>query len=253
MVPAGYTGTVEAPLLFTFHGGAETAEQFGMQHPGLFAKCNSEGVILVLPDATVHPQSRSPLWGNRPFDIVVDDRAFVAHLLEHLATTLNVDRKRVYAAGFSNGGSLAHYLGASTTNLLAAIAAVCTQTGWNDPVTGAIPAPPAPLEPMPVLMVRGTLDAQRPYNGGPNADGILTRSAADDVAYWTSGNSCGPITSTNAIGNVTRFAFEACAGATEVILIRVGGMPHIWPDAADGFNYNANVAVIDFLLTHSRP
>jgi hypothetical protein len=36
-------------------------------------------------------------------------------------------------------------------------------------------------------------------------------------------------------------------------LIRVGGMPHIWPDAADGFNYNANVDVIDFLLTHTRP
>jgi hypothetical protein len=44
-----------------------------------------------------------------------------------------------------------------------------------------------------------------------------------------------------------------CTGTTEVQLIRVGGMPHIWPDAADGFNYNANVAVIDFLLTHTRP
>ena len=43
---------------------------------------------------------------------------------------------------------------------------------------------------MPILMVRGTADTKRPYNGGPNLDGQQCRSAADDVAYWTSGDAC---------------------------------------------------------------
>jgi hypothetical protein len=102
---------------------------------------------------------------------------------------------------------------------------------------------------MAVLMVRGGLDAKRPFNGGPNIDGVETRSAMDDVAYWTTGSSCvGAPVVTSAPG-VMRWEYGACAGTTEVILVRVDALGHAWPDAPP---YNANVQVIDFLLAHSR-
>jgi poly(3-hydroxybutyrate) depolymerase len=41
MIPTGYTGATQTPLLFTFHGGEQTIAEFGGQHPDLFAKCNA--------------------------------------------------------------------------------------------------------------------------------------------------------------------------------------------------------------------
>jgi poly(3-hydroxybutyrate) depolymerase len=253
MVPTGYTAAAAAPLVFALHGGEQTVASFSAEHPALFARCNADDVVLVLPQALDHPVTRETLWANKPFDYVVDDRLFVTNLLGHLAGALNIDLRRVYACGFSGGGSFSHYLASTTTGLLAAIAPVCTQTGWNDPNTGAILAPPPPLEAVPVMMVRGTNDTKRPYYGGLNIDGVLCRSAADDVAYWTAGNGCNPAFSTTVNANVTIYQHSICLGTTEVILVRVDGMPHIWPDASDGYTLDANDAVITFLLRHARP
>ncbi len=253
-VPTGYVAASATPIVFAMHGGGQTMNEFSSQHPALFAKANAENILLVLPEALDHPQTREPLWMNKPFDYVVDDRVFFTNLLEHIAAALNVDRQRVYACGFSGGGSFSHWLAATWPGVLAAIAPVCTQTGWNEPdQNGPIVAPPAPLEPIAVLMVRGTLDGQRPFNGGPNNDGVQCRSAADDTAYWTAGNACVGAPVITAAGNLTRWEWTACAGTTEVELVAVGGMGHLWPDAADGFGYDANVEVINFLLQHARP
>ncbi len=252
-IPTGYNPAVATPLVFTMHGGGQTMQEFASAHPALFSKCDSEGVILVLPAALEHPATRETLWHNKPFDYVADDRYFLTNLIEQLDATLNLERRRIYACGFSSGGSFSHYFAATMPGVLAAIGPVCTQTGWNDPVTGAILAPPAPLEPLPVMMVRGGSDSKRPYNGGLNIDNVLCRSAADDVNYWTNGNMCASSFTSNTTANVTTYRYTACAPGTEVILVRVGGMPHIWPDASDGFTFDANVTVINFLLRFTRP
>jgi polyhydroxybutyrate depolymerase len=199
-VPTNYSAAAATPVVFAMHGGGQTMVEFAAQHPALFARCETENVLLVLPEALDHPVTREPLWNNKPFDQVVDDRVLFTNLLERVAATLNVDRKRIYACGFSGGGSFCHYLASTTTGLLAAIAPVCTQTGWNEPdETGPVVSPPPPLEPMPVLMVRGSLDSKRPFLGGLNIDGVECRSAADDRAYWTGANACigAPIVNVN--------------------------------------------------------
>jgi polyhydroxybutyrate depolymerase len=251
-VPAAYNPANATPLVFAMHGGGQTMREFASEHPALFNKCDFENMILVLPEALDHPVTHEPLWANKPFDYVADDRYFITNLIEHLAVKLNVDRARIYLTGFSGGGSFSHYFVATSPGIIAAIAPVCTQTGWNDPVTGLIPTPPAPLEPMPVMMVRGTADPKRPYNGGLNIDGVLCRSAADDVAYWTAGSLCAPAFTATPTPYGLNLRYPNCAGTTEVVLVRVDTMPHLWPDAADGFGFDANVSVIDFLLRHTR-
>lgn len=253
-IPASYSAASATPVVFTMHGGGQTVASFSAEHPALFTKANMEGVILVMPEALEHPVSRDTLWMNKPFDYVADDRVFFSNAVEHLDAVLNVDRKRIYACGFSSGGAFSHWMAGTTTGLLAAIAPVCTQTGWNEPDNnGPIVAPPPPLEPIPVLIVRGTNDTTRPYYGGTNYLGNLCRSAADDVNYWTNGNMCAAGYTTSTSGPVTTYEYSACAGTSEVVLVRIDGMPHIWPDAADGFGFDANSDVIDFLLMHARP
>ena len=166
-VPAGYNSANPAPLVFAFHGGGQSALSFSNLHPALYQKCNAENMLLVVPDAIFHPTAGKRLWGNKPFAAVVDDRDYVENLLAHLDATLNIDLTRVYAAGFSNGGSFCHYLAGTRTGMLAAIAPVGCALGWNDPVTLAPVHPPAALEPVPTLLVNGLLDVKRPFFRGP--------------------------------------------------------------------------------------
>src|SRR5262249_22814428 len=153
-----YNPAVATPLVFVFHGGGQTAASFSALHPALFTKCDTEGMILVLPQALPNPLSGDTLWSDKPFDIVVDDVAFVTNLLEHLDAALKVVGLCVYAAGFSRGGDFSLWLGSPTTGLLPATAPVCHTMGWVDPSTGVLIPPPPPLEPMAVLMVRGGMD-----------------------------------------------------------------------------------------------
>lgn len=49
-----------------------------------------------------------------------DDVAFVEALLDDLATVVNVDPKRVYATGISNGGMMCYRLAAELSDRIAA-------------------------------------------------------------------------------------------------------------------------------------
>jgi len=243
-VPATYNPATPTPLVFVFHGGGQTVASFSALHPALFTKCNVEGMILVLPQALPNPLAGSTLWSEKPFDVVVNDVSFVTNLVERLAAALNVDRLRIYATGFSSGGDFSHWLGSTTTGLLAAIAPVCHTMGWVDRSTGLLVMPPPALETMAVMMVRGGMDPERPFNGS-----ATSFSAQQDAAYWTAGNGCAGAPVVTSVPGLVRWQFSPCAGTTEVILVRVNNMGHEWPD---GPLFNANVEIIDFLLTHTR-
>jgi polyhydroxybutyrate depolymerase len=249
-IPASYNAGLATPIVFTFHGGGQTMTEFSAAHPDLFTKCNTEGVLLVLPEATRHPQELDTLWGSKPFELVSDDRAFVTNLLGQLDAALNINLKKVYACGFSSGGRMSQWMAATWTNVLAAIAPVGAMIGWNDRDTGALVAPPTPLEAVPVFMVRGSMDAKQPFFGGTNAAGQFCFSAADGLAYWSNGSSCVGAPTITTVGVVTAWEYTACLGGTEVKLEGVAGLTHEWPESP---SYNASVRVIDFLLRFTRP
>jgi len=247
-IPSTYTGAMPFPLGFICHGGGQDIASFSALHPDLFLDYNARQVILVLPEATEHPQPQYRLWGDKPISVVVDDRAFITNLLETLDATLNVDRLRVYASGFSNGGDFSYLLGGTTAGIFAAIGVVCGAQGYFDPL-GMVIVPPAPLPgPMPALIVRGGVDPIRPWLGN-----ATTFSAMQDFNFWRGpdGNNCPFAPVFTAAGPLD--TWDACPGAAsarQVTLIRVNPMGHEWPDAASGVGYDANAQVIDWLLMH---
>ncbi|MFM7103123.1 MAG: hypothetical protein ACKO3N_18385, partial [Verrucomicrobiota bacterium] len=124
-------------------------------------------------------------------------------------------------------------------------AAVGSTTGWVDPVTGLLVAAPPPLEPMPVMLVRGTADTQRPFNGS-----ATVFSAADDLAYWARGDACVPPPLVTSVGSVTAWEFNNCAGTSVAKLEGVAGLGHEWPETP---GYNASFRIVEFLLLFTRP
>ena len=80
---------------------------------------------------------------------VSDDVKFVSALLDDLSTVCNVDAKRVYATGISNGGMMCYRLAAELSGRIAAIA----------PVSGTIAIDEVkPKRSVPIMHFHGTAD-----------------------------------------------------------------------------------------------
>merc|ERR1719461_2560481 len=87
---------------------------------------------------------------------MADDVGFIDTLLDELEDTYCIDRSRVYATGFSNGGMMTQRLGCELNHRLAAIAPQHGQLtlGFN--------CEPKHDEPMPIINIWGTNDYNVP-------------------------------------------------------------------------------------------
>ena len=78
-----------------------------------------------------YPDGAGRRWNDgRAVGAERDDVGFVRALIDSLERELEIDPRRVYATGISNGGMFAHRLACELPGVLAAIA----------PVAGALPA-----------------------------------------------------------------------------------------------------------------
>jgi polyhydroxybutyrate depolymerase len=122
-----------------------------------------------------------------------------------------IDRRRIYATGFSNGGFMVNRLACEASELFAAVASVSgILAPRNNPVmdpngtAGNFTCTPG--RPVPVLHVHGTEDPLVDYNGNPfmGWDGVVNFTEA-----WAARNGCHepPVTvfanSTNNTGDTT--------------------------------------------------
>ncbi|MCC2317909.1 alpha/beta hydrolase family esterase [Cellulomonas chengniuliangii] len=94
----------------------------------------------------------------------IDDTGFARAVIDALAASHGVDRQRVFAVGYSNGGQMVLRLVHEAPGLVAGAAVIAA----------TMPAPgdflvndgPGPGVPVPVLLVHGTKDRIVPYGGG---------------------------------------------------------------------------------------
>jgi predicted esterase len=156
MIPTNYNPGVSNALALILHGHGPTADSFAALHPALFFHAQTNNLILVLPDSTT--DERSTGWNNRdpePGQYLVNDVSYLLALIDQLDATLTLDRARLYVGGFSSGGVMTHYLGARTTNVFAALAAVEASIGAGRGTDTSITNPPA-AGPMPVFVLNCT-------------------------------------------------------------------------------------------------
>jgi poly(3-hydroxybutyrate) depolymerase len=279
-IPTNYTGDAPAPLALMLHGHNQTAAEFAANQPGLARYANELGVILVIPDGTAAAHGTG--WNSRgpgP-EHPVDDVAFLLQLLDTLDASLNVDRQRIYAGGFSNGGQMVHRLGALTTNVFAAFASVGSAIASAHEDAEILEYQPPPSQPAPILIVNATNDCKRPFWGGINEDGSLQPPAHDAVSHWTNANLCAsaPILSTNIVvtNHVRRVFAESCAGPyppfnammtnvvirehhqltcaadTEVLFVTLSDGGHKWTEANDNVGFDTSWEALQFFLRHCR-
>lgn len=234
-IPSDPRGEEPVPLVLMFHGAAGTAWT-AIRTTGWVEKAEREGFWIAFPEGTrPHPQ-RPPLLGNPQTwndgsgqtpaaRAGVDDVGFVQALLETLLDEFPVDTRRVYATGFSNGGSFAFRLGIELSERLAAIA----------PVAGVLWQRDARLaEPVPLIYFIGREDPLVPLPGGrvrlPSNVVLEMPPVSESIERWAELLGCPERPRLSfPRGGVQLYAYKPCRGDSELKAYVIEGLGHVWP------------------------
>jgi polyhydroxybutyrate depolymerase len=203
------------PLVLVLHGFAGEWSQV-RDLSGFAELAASEGFAVAFPQAA----GLIPAWRT---DAVLSapDVAFARAIVADVATLVDVDPARVYAAGMSNGGGMAGRLACEASDLFAAVGVVAAAHG---------PGACDQERPVAVIAFHGEADRIVPEQGIP--------FVAQDVGGWVEkrarGNGCEPEpVETRVAGDVVLFAWDGCDA--DVAYYLVEGGRHGWPgsDRAD--------------------
>ena len=253
-VPLRYDGSKALPLVFVLHGYGGQAE--GMAgSTGLSLKADQEGFFVAYLQGTLGSEGKSS-WntGIVSNDATVDDVRFVRDVARELEGKLKVDTRRIYATGFSQGGSMTHRLAAQLPDLLAGVATVESTVGMSEDQGITFKMIPKPKAPIAMLIIHGMQDITCPYDGGQGTNpDQWARSVADTVAFWTQADGCtaAPEITTSSDHNVITEDHAGCSVGTEVELVTIVSGKHQWPTAQNDAHFVGSDAVWDFFSRHA--
>ncbi|MBX7110617.1 MAG: dienelactone hydrolase family protein [Dehalococcoidia bacterium] len=185
--PPDTAGGGPAPLIVVLHGyGQEIASDAFHLDP--LAK--SEGALVVHPPGTPDVLGRR-FWNATDvccdfFAQGVDDVAYLRAVIDDVSAHHDVDPKRVYVVGYSNGAFMAQRLACDLADRVAAIVSI-SGVNFLDP------AACQPSEHVAVLQVHGDADPVVQYLGGRfGTDGALYPSVTASIEGWRDRNECAP-------------------------------------------------------------
>jgi polyhydroxybutyrate depolymerase len=200
---------------------------------GLNKKADEAGFIVVYPNGAGARSSSS--WnggdlGGSAEQERVDDVAFLRAVLEELGRTFQVDARRVYATGLSNGAVMVYRLASELSDRIAAVAPVAGTMGTETC---------RPTRPVPILHFHGTNDEFIPFEGGK---GVKSLSGPDyysvdySIRSWAKANECYEEPATEElperVRDGTRVVKKTYGGGkdgAEVVLVVIEGGGHTWP------------------------
>ncbi|HVQ49215.1 MAG TPA: PHB depolymerase family esterase [Mycobacterium sp.] len=217
-IPAGLSSP--APLVVMLHGGFGSAHQAERAY-GWDKLADGAKFVVAYPDGIGRAWNVSGCCG-RPGRENIDDVDFVNAVVTDVATKLNVDQKRLYATGISNGGMLAYALACNSGTFAAIGPDSATQLDKC-----------AAPQPTSVMHIRGTADPRIRYDGGPGS-GVATPNGGPSMpdlnAFWRNVDRCAP-PETTTDGAITTSTAD-CPDGRNVVLITVDGGGHEWPPFA---------------------
>jgi poly(3-hydroxybutyrate) depolymerase len=269
-VPASYQADQLAPLVIAFHGGGGNPSSM-VRLSGLNDKSDEAGFVVAYP----YGSNRDPENGltyngggccGYAMAQKIDDVGFTAALIDDLILNGSIDKSRVYATGLSNGGIMAHRVGAELSERIAAIA----------PIGGPLMLDEfAPKHPVSVMHFHGTKDELAPYEGGKGkgTNNVPARmrptfaSVDSTIAAWVRVNGCQTSPQTelcpdSANDGMTSSTMTYAGGKAncEVIHVKIEGGGHTWPGqpplvellGPSTRDISANDMMWDFFKRHTR-
>lgn len=192
-IPRNYNPQVAAALVLSLHGGGGNMQyQANDSYYHLISKSDQEGFIAVFPNGYSRLRSgKFATWNagiccGKARDKNTDDVGWIKTVVADIKNKVNVDPKRIYANGMSNGGMMSYRLACELADTFTAIAAVAGTDGTQQCT---------PSKPVSILHIHALDDDHVLFNGG---SGIQSKTHADfisvpnTISKWVKLNGCGP-------------------------------------------------------------
>ena len=238
-IPNSYDSEIDYPLMFLFHGFGGIASEF-MNTADMRDLAESKNFIVVYPQGLdlastgSHWNCSNPSADNKSD---VDDIGFIENLIDQLLIDYPViDNKRIYAAGYSNGGFMSYYL-ACNSKKFAAIGSVAG-TMLDDSYQNCNAQFPTAM-----INIHGTDDFDVPYVGNSYYPSI-----PDVVDWWKNfNNATNEDLLTNQDGTIEQYIYYDDAGDRFVEHIKVIGGGHYWDDKLNYEGKNTSGLIWEFV------
>jgi polyhydroxybutyrate depolymerase len=206
-----------APLVFSLHGLTMTPasmELMAQWDP----VADREGIIIARP-AGVGASNGWDLTGTKDFDLM-------KAIIEDVNAKACVDRKRIFATGFSHGGFMSFSLACRLGDIFAAVA---PNSGAGSAARGCV------ARAVPVYAFHGDADSVVSYSSGKSA-----------VDSWVAHDKCTGSPTSFMVGNANCQDWSMCAEGSEVKFCTIPGGSHTYTRAA-------TAAIWDFFKMHPLP
>jgi polyhydroxybutyrate depolymerase len=252
-VPPAYDPAKPAPLVLLLHGYGASGNIQELYF-NLKAETDPRGYIFAAPDGLVDPDGKR-YWNatNACCDFVptnVDDSTYLSTVIDQIKARYNVDPKRVYLVGHSNGGFMSYRMACDHADQIAAIVSLAGATFADDSKC-------KPSQPVAVLQIHGDADGTIAYLGGtlgPNA----FPSALQTAQFWAAHDGCDPMPTAGGTKDIE----SALAGAETTLSIygancKAGGHVELWTIAGGAhipsLGPTFKTEVMNFLDAHPKP
>lgn len=237
-IPPGLNSQQPVPVIFAFHGYNLTPSQ--MQRAVEFDDVADLANFLV-----AYPKGGGNSWNTGeegPGSAIsqnVDEQAFIRQMLSDLDTIANIDYKRIYAVGFSQGGALVYRLACDMSDIFAAIASVSGPMEYSTC---------QPAQTVSVIHVHGLADTLVPYSGGGSLD---LSPVEQGIATWVQLNDCTDSPKVEKPSNIiTHTEYASCQAGTAVEFYTIDPGGHSWPSKDV---WPASEIIWDFFTAHPKP
>jgi polyhydroxybutyrate depolymerase len=233
-IPNKYYNGKPMPLVIALHGAFSSASE--MEHSsGFSALADKEGFIVVYPNG-IGLLGFLRHWNagfccGRAMKAEWNDTGFLIQLIDILSEHLVVDRQRIYMAGMSNGGMLAHRFAVEHPDRIAAVVIVAAAVGARWGAQGEMQTLPHPLLPVPALIIHAKDDPVIPFEGGRGKrEDVEYLGPKDAAIFWRKANQCDDLPKeTRVPGGVLTQWEAACVDRSEVALLAIDKGGHVWP------------------------
>ena len=250
-VPAIYDGSEAYPLMFSFHGGGGTSNDF-ININDMRSVADTAGFIAVYPQAAVDPNDGSNAWLHKA-PTSHDDAFFIEAIIDTLSNDYFIDNNRVYACGYSEGGIFSYELGCRLNDRIAAFASVSGSMmvdAFRDSYYNLGFC--SPVHPTAVMLIPGTNDMS-PHSTYTGFQPYYM-SADEITTYWSNYNNTdtNPIISqlpninTSDGSTVEHRVWENGDNCLRVEELKVNGGEHDWPGTFGNMDINATAEIWDF-------
>ncbi|HVA09953.1 MAG TPA: PHB depolymerase family esterase, partial [Acidimicrobiales bacterium] len=243
-VPPAASASQPLPLVLNLHGATQNA-QLEEITSGMDPNSDQNGYLVAYPDGTriakvltPDPVAKNAQYGwnagqccGLPVTKHINDVGFLLKVIADIAAKTQVNLRRVYMTGISNGGMMAYAMAAEASGHLAAISSISGQV--EIPVIH-------PTRVVPTMEFHSVNDPIAKYNGTPSKNPLLRLSVMQGVDQWVKADGCSakPHTGTVIVGaagsisageTATPIAYTHCRSGAEVALWRFTGSGHVWP------------------------